>query len=269
MNLNTWAICKMNMFLHDIDDAVIERGDTLRHPQHRLHEESKGLKQFDRVIANPPFSLKEWGYDLWSKGDPYGRDVYGCPPKSYGDLAFVQHMIASLHDTGKLAVVLPHGILFRGGAEGRIREGMLKDDIVEAVIGLAPNLFYGAGIPACVLVVTKSKPAHKRGQVMIINGAEECKEGKAQNVLTPENVRRFVEIYGNWEEVERFARVVKAEEIAENEYNLNIARYVGIAEEEEQIDVAAEMSVLRGLMARRDEAEAVMWGHLKELGYDS
>ncbi len=267
MNLNTWAICKMNMFLHDIDDAIIERGDTLRKPRNRLAEGSKGLKQFDCVIANPPFSLKEWGHDIWSKGDPFSRDVYGCPPKSYGDLAFVQHMIASLKDGGKMAVVLPHGVLFRGGSEGKIREGMLKDDIVEAVIGLATNLFYGAGIPACILVINKAKPVKKRGKVMIINGAEEYKEGKAQNTLTPENVKRFVKTYGAWGDVERFARVVPMEDIAANDYNLNLARYVHTAEDEVAIDVKSELHTLKTLIAKRDKAEAAMLAHLKELGY--
>jgi type I restriction enzyme M protein len=268
MNLNTWAICKMNMFLHDIDDAIIERGDTLRSPRNLIAEGSKGLKQFDRVIANPPFSLKEWGYESWSKGDAFGRDKYGCPPKSYGDLAFVQHMIASLKDGGKMAVVLPHGVLFRGGGEGKIREGMLKDDIVEAVIGLAPNLFYGAGIPACILVVNKAKPAEKRGQVMIINGAEEYKEGKAQNFLTAENVTRFVQTYTGWQDVERFARVVSMAEIAGNDYNLNIARYVHTAEDAVVIDVKSELATLKTLIAERDKAEVAMLQHLKGLGYD-
>ena len=137
MNLNTWAISKINLFLHDIDDAFIERGDTLRDPKHKVSEESNALKTFSRVIANPPFSLKNWGYELWKDGDPYGRDIYGCPPQSYGDLAFVQHMASSLNKDGKLGVVLPHGILFRGGAEGKIREGFLRDDRIEAIIGLA------------------------------------------------------------------------------------------------------------------------------------
>lgn len=269
MNLNTWAICKMNMFLHDIDDAVIERGDTLRSPKNLLSEGSRGLRQFDRVIANPPFSLKEWGYDIWSVGDPYGRDKYGCPPKSYGDLAFVQHMIASLKAEGKMAVVLPHGVLFRGGSEGNIREGMLKDDIIEAVIGLAPNLFYGAGIPACILVINKSKPEAKRGEVLIINGAEEYKEGKAQNSLTETNVSRFVNAYEAWTGEYRFARVVPMAEIAGNDYNLNISRYVQIAEEQDAIDVAAELEKLIALIDQRNDAEAKMLSHLKELGYAS
>lgn len=269
MNLNTWAICKMNMFLHDIDDAVIERGDTLRTPKNLLSEGSKGLRQFDRVIANPPFSLKEWGYDSWSVGDSYGRDKYGCPPKSYGDLAFVQHMIASLKPDGKMAVVLPHGVLFRGGSEGNIREGMLKDDIVEAVIGLAPNLFYGAGIPACILIINKSKPEAKRGEVLIINGGDEYKEGKAQNTLTETNVSRFVAAYEAWVDEDRFARVVPMSEIAGNAYNLNISRYVQIAEAQDAIDVAVELEKLTALIDQRNDAEAKMLTHLKELGYAS
>ncbi|MCE7886958.1 MAG: SAM-dependent DNA methyltransferase [Alphaproteobacteria bacterium PRO2] len=164
-NLNTWAICKMNLFLHDIDDAEIKRGDTLINPQHLVGEDgaARGLQTFDRVLANPPFSLKEWGHNQWSKGDKFGRDKYGCPPPSYGDLAFVQHMIASVKTNGMLGVVLPHGILFRGSTEGKIREGLLKADLIEAVIGLAPNLFYGTGIPACILIINKSKSAEHKG----------------------------------------------------------------------------------------------------------
>jgi hypothetical protein len=132
-NLNTWAICKMSLFLHDIDDAFIERGDTLLDPKHLSGE--KVLKRFDLVLANPPFSLSPWGHEEWKKGDKFGRDTYGCPPKSYGDLAFVQHMVASLKSNGRMAVVVPHGVLFRGGEEGKIRKGLLEDDLIEAVVG--------------------------------------------------------------------------------------------------------------------------------------
>lgn len=269
LNLNTWAICKMNMLLHDVDDPVIERGDTLREPKNLVKEGSKGLKQFDRVIANPPFSLKEWGHEAWHTGDSFGRDIYGCPPKSYGDLAFVQHMIASLKNTGKMGVVLPHGILFRGGTEGKIREGMLKDDIIEAVIGLAPNLFYGTGIPACILVINKKKLSEKKGKVLFINGAKEYKQGKAQNSLGPENVKRIVDTYRAGRDVERFACMVEMKDIAANDYNLNISRYVNIEEDEEQIDVANEITILKKLRQERDEAEMVMMKYLKEIGYGS
>jgi type I restriction enzyme M protein len=265
-NLNTWAIAQMNLFLHDIDDAFIARGDTLREPKHLLPD-GRGLMTFDRVLANPPFSLKDWGHEVWSRGDKFGRDRYGCPPKSYGDLAFVQHMVASLRADGMLGVVLPHGILFRGGAEGRIRKGLLEEDLVEAVIGLAPNLFYGTGIPACILIVHRDRPADRKGRVLFVHGAEEMVAGKNQNTLSDANVRRLVEAFHVFRDEERFSRVVPLEEIAENDYNLNISRYVQTAEEEERIDVAAEVAKLNELRARRDEAEARMTGFLRELGY--
>jgi len=267
MNLNTWAICQMNLFLHEVDDVVVLRGDTLRNPRHLAAGGSKTLRTFDRVLANPPFSLKRWGHEAWSNRDPYGRDVYGCPPKSYGDLAFVQHMIASLKPEGLLGVVLPHGILFRGGTEGKIRKGMLADDIIEAVIGLAPNLFYGTGIPACILLVRKAKPKKRRSKVLFVNGEKEFLEGKNQNSLTAENVKRLSGAFRAWRDEERFARVVSLEEIENNDGNLNIARYVQTAEEEEPIDVAAEVKKLKELQARRDEAEAKMIGFIRELGY--
>ena len=269
MNLNTWAICKMNLFLHDIDDAFVERGDTLRDPKHKVSEESNALKTFDRVIANPPFSLKSWGYEDWKDGDKFGRDKYGCPPKSYGDLAFVQHMAASLNQNGKMGVVLPHGILFRGGAEGKIRQGFLQDDRIEAVIGLASNLFYGTGIPACVLVINNNKPVDRKGKVLIINGSEDFVEGKNQNTLSDENIKKLSDAFEQYEDVERFCRVVDLSEIEENDYNLNIARYVQTTEPEPPVDVKAELQSLKELLVQRDEAEAVMMGNLRELGYDS
>jgi type I restriction enzyme M protein len=266
-NLNTWAICQMNLFLHDIDDASIARGDTLLNPKHLAGEGTKAIRTFDRVLANPPFSLKSWGYETWNNGDPYGRDRFGCPPKSYGDLAFVQHMIASLKQDGMLGVVLPHGVLFRGGAEGRIREGLLKEDLIEAVIGLAPNLFYGAGIPACILIIRKSKPVERRGKVLFVNGVEHFVEGKAQNHLSDSNVATLAKAFHEYMDVERLARVVPISEITANDHNLNISRYVHVGEEAEDLDVAEEVEKLVELRAQRDAAEAKMMGFLKELGY--
>ena len=266
-NLNTWAICQMNLFLHDIDDAKIERGDTLLDPKHLVGDGVKAIRTFDRVLANPPFSLKSWGHETWSGGDPFGRDRYGCPPRGYGDLAFVQHMVASLKEDGMLGVVLPHGVLFRGGAEGRIREGMLKDDIIEAVIGLAPNLFYGAGIPAAIMIVRKTKPAKRRGKVLFINGVEQFVEGKAQNHLSETNVMALAKAFHDYADVERLARVVPITEIAANDHNLNISRYVHVGEEAEDLNVAEEVEKLLELKEQRDAAEARMMGFLKELGY--
>lgn len=266
-NLNTWAICQMNLFLHDIDDASVARGDTLLDPKHVVGDGVKAIRTFDRVLANPPFSLKSWGYDTWSNGDPFGRDRYGCPPKSYGDLAFVQHMVASLKSDGMLGVVLPHGVLFRGGAEGRIREGMLKDDLIEAVIGIAPNLFYGAGIPACILIIRRDKPSARKGKVLFVNGVEQFVEGKAQNHLSEANVATLAKAFHNYADVERLARIVPVGEIAENDFNLNITRYVHVGEEAEDLDVAEEVEKLVELQVQRDAAEARMMGFLKELGY--
>ncbi len=265
-NLNTWAICQMNLFLHDLDDAFIERGDTLRDPQHLIGEMGKGLMTFDRVLANPPFSLSAWGQEEWKAGDKFGRDKYGCPPKSYGDLAFVQHMVASLNAKGMLGVVLPHGILFRGGAEGKIRKGMLQDDLIEAVIGLAPNLFYGTTIPACILLCNRNKPKGHKGKVLFVHGVEEMDEGKNQNTLSQENVDRLAKAFRNHKDEPKFCRVVDLEEIEKNDFNLNIARYVDTADEEEQIDVAVELKKLNALQRERDEAEAKMLGYMEELG---
>ena len=157
-NLGTWAICKMNMLLHRLPDPRIEKGDTIRDP--KLVDEGE-LLLYDRVIANPPFSLDEWGRDV-AENDGYGRFRFGVPPKTKGDLAFVQHMVAVLNGTGRLGVVMPHGVLFRGSAEGRIRQGLLEKDLFEAVIGLAPNLFYGAGIPASILELNRGKPGERQ-----------------------------------------------------------------------------------------------------------
>ena len=264
-NLNTWAISKMSLFLHDIDDARIERGDTLRDPKHVSDE--KTVMKFDLVMANPPFSMKNWGHEVWSKGDPFGRDKYGCPPKSYGDLAFVQHMIASLKPSGRMACVVPHGVLFRGGAEGKIRKGILEDDLIEAVVGLGPNLFYGTGIPAAILFVNRAKAAERRGSIIIVNGSEELVEGKKQNHLSDENVARMVGAVERWEDEELFCRVVSLDEIRENDHNLNLTRYVQTTPPPPPIDVAEEWRKLQELMAERDEAERRMTEFIEELGY--
>jgi len=266
-NLNTWAICQMNLFLHDIDDADVRRGDTLRDPKHLVSEDGKAMRTFDRVIANPPFSLKEWGHSIWKNGDPYGRDVYGCPPASYGDLAFVQHMVASLNAKGKLAVVVPHGVLFRGGSEGKIRQAFIEKDLIEGVIGLGPNLFYGAGIPAAILFLTNSKPDHLKDKIMIVNGAKDFDEGRAQNYLRDEHIERLTKAYLGFSDVEKLARLVPVSEIEGNDFNLNLTRYVSLEEEAEKIDVALEVSRLTELMAERDNAESKMTEYLRELGY--
>ncbi|KYG02157.1 type I restriction endonuclease subunit M [Sorangium cellulosum] len=262
-NLGTWAICKMNMLLHGLPSSRIEKGDTIRDPKLR---DKAGLMVFDRVIANPPFSLDEWGRDV-AENDPYRRFHFGVPPKTKGDLAFVQHMIATTNDKGKVGVVMPHGVLFRGAAEGEIRKGLLEEDLVEAVVGLPTNLFYGTGIPAAVLVLSRSKAAARRKKVLFIEASREFKEGSAQNYLREEDVKKIAATFKAFKDVDRYARVVGFEEIEKNDFNLNISRYVETTEAAERVEVAHALQRLRELEKKRGEAEAQMNAYLRELGY--
>ena len=239
MNQNTWAISKMNMFLHGVVNADIRQGDTLGDPKHTRGGE---LMSFDRVIANPPFSLKKWGKEV-ADSDPYGRYPYGTPPKDAGDLAFIQHMIASLNAEGKMGVVVPHGVLFRGSSEKEIRKGILEDDLLEAVIGLPSALFYGTGIPAALLIINKKKPADRKGKVLFINSELEYQEGKNQNKLRDEDIQHVMDVYDAYEDERRYSKVVEMDEIRENDYNLNIRRYADTSPPPEQFDVKA---ILRG-----------------------
>ena len=232
-NLSTWAICKLNMFLHGVLSANIKQGDTLGEPQ---HVEQGKLMHFDRVIANPPFSLKNWGRDL-AEHDGHGRYRFGVPPKDAGDLAFVQHMIASLNQEGVMGVVVPHGVLFRGGAEGEIRRGILEDDLIEAVIGLPARLFYGTGIPAALLIINKKKAPERRGKVLFINAKLDFQEGKNQNILREEDIEKVVRCFDVYKEVKRFSRVAPLQEIRENDHNLNIRRYADTSPPPEPFDV--------------------------------
>ena len=262
-NLSTWAICKMNMLLHGLPDTQIEKGDTIRAP--RLLEDGE-LQLYHRVIANPPFSLDEWGRDE-AESDRFGRFRFGLPPKSKGDLAFVQHMVAVLNAEGRLGVVMPHGVLFRGSSEGKIRQGLLQEDLFEAVIGLASNLFYGTSIPASVLVLNRNKLAARRRNVLFIDGSGAFEEGSNQNRLRDEDICRIAKTFRAYKDVEKFARVVPLDEIEQNDWNLNISRYVDTSEEEERIDVADAVRRLRELERERTQAEATMNRYLAELGY--
>lgn len=267
-NLGTWAIAKMNLLLHGLRDARIEKGDTIRNP--RLLDADGNLILYDRVIANPPFSLDSWGADDVSgenekKG--HNRFVYGIPPKNMGDLAFVQHMVATLSPKGVCGVVMPHGVLFRGSGDGRIREGMLKADLFEAIIGLPENLFAGTGIPATILILNKDKPESRKGKVLFIHGAKEFEERPKKNILGEGNITRIVEAFRAWKDEDRFCRVVDTKEIEENDFNLNISRYIDTLEPEKPIDVKAELDKLWAAEKARDEAAARMNALLKEMGY--
>lgn len=221
-NLTSSSIARMNMFLHGIEDFQIHRDDTLRNP---AFFEADGLKTFDCVIANPPFSLKEWGAETWTN-DPYGRNIAGVPPKGNGDMAWVQHMIKSMNDEGRMTVVLPHGALFRKGAEGKIRKALLEQDMLEAVIGLGPNIFYGTQLAACVMVFKKKKKAAQKNKVLFIDGSDQVRVGRAQNFLEPEHVKKIFDWYNGYRDVENHVKVASMDDIEENDFNLNIPLYV-------------------------------------------
>jgi type I restriction enzyme M protein len=249
-NLTTSGIARMNLFLHGAADFQVVRGDTLRNPAFFLGD---SLATFDCVIANPPFSLKKWGDDIWAS-DPYGRNFAGMPPANSADYAFVQHMIKSMAPkTGRMAVVLPHGALFRMGKEGEIRQKLLAMDLLEAVIGLGANLFYGAGLAACILIFRQKKAKTKKNKVLIVDASREFKTGRAQNELLPEHVERIHGWVRAYIDVEGIARVVTLEEIVANDSSLNISRYVEpkvntevltVEDSMERLRVSAEAAVL-------------------------
>ncbi len=261
-NLNTWSIAKMNMLLHGRLDAVIEKGDTIRDP--KLKRDGQ-LMLFNRVLANPPFSLSSWGKEE-AEADQSGRFQFGVPPASYGDLAFVQHMIATLMLDGVCGVVMPHGVLFRGGQEAKIRQGIIEKDWLEAVIGLPPNLFYGTGIPAAVLIFNKAKRKDRAGQILFIHAAEGFANGTNQNVLRDEDIARIVNAFDVWENQERYANVVSVDEVRENDYSLNIPRYVDTVEPEEPVDMEAALVRYQEAVQARQSAEAKLAEHLRRLG---
>ena len=241
-NLTTSAIARMNLFLHGAADFQIVRGDTLRQP---AFFSGDNLATFDCVIANPPFSLEKWGDEVWAS-DPYGRNFAGLPPGKSGDYAWVQHMIKSMAPaTGRMAVVLPHGALFRMGKEGAIRQKILQMDLLEAVIGLGPNLFYGTGLAACILVFRQRKKRDRKNKVLILDASKEFKTGRAQNELLPEHVARIHGWYREYKDVAGVARVVTLAEIAANDHNLNIPRYVEPKVEHEVLTVEEAMERLR------------------------
>ena len=262
-NLTTSAIARMNLFLHGAADFRIVRGDTLRQP---AFLSSDALSTFDCVIANPPFSLKKWGEEVW-QSDPYGRNFAGMPPKSSGDYAWVQHMIQSMAPkTGRMAVVLPHGALFRMGVESRIRQKIIEMDLLEAVIGLGPNLFYGTGLAACILVFRNRKTSEHRKKVLVIDASREFKAGRAQNELLSEHVEHIYGWYHDFKDVRGVARVVSIDEIAGNKHNLNIPLYVESKAERETLSLDDAMNSLRERARTALSAEDKLITVLKQEG---
>jgi type I restriction enzyme M protein len=259
---STWALAKMNMFLHGEDNHRIEWGDTLRNP--KLLDGEDRLKHFDVVVANPPFSLDKWGHDTAAQ-DRFGRFRRGLPPRTKGDYAFILHMVETMKPrTGRMAVVVPHGVLFRGSTEGAIRKKLIEENLLDAVIGMPEKLFYGTGIPAAILIFRKNKADRN---VLFIDASREFKPGKNQNQLTREHIDKILSTYRAGESVPRYAHLATPEEIAGNDSNLNIPRYVDTFEEEEQIDLVAVRAERLRLKEELAVLETKMDGYLKELGF--
>lgn len=285
-NLGTWAIAKLNMLLHNFMDADLRKGDTLTDPKHLSNDND--LMVFDRVIANPPFSQDKW----WTPAetnlvkkldkdgkekeitpkyddvvvDRFGRLQFGVPPRGYADLAFLQHMIAMTKQDGKVGVVLPHGTLFRSGAEGRIRKQLLDADMLEGVVGLPSSLFYNTGIPASIWIISKSKPAQLKNKLIIIDASSDYKEGKNMNELQDAHLDKIVAAYDSQADADKYMRVVDLAEIKENDYNLNISRYIDTSEPEEQVDLKAVKQTLLDLDKKEADIDAQLKHYLEELG---
>ena len=259
-NGTTHALCRMNMFLHGMDSFRIEWGDTLRNP--RLVEGDL-LMKFDIVVANPPFSLDQWGI-AEAEADPFRRYHRGIPPKGKGDYAFITHMIETARaGTGRVGVVVPHGVLFRGAAEGRIRQKLIQENFLEAVIGLPANLFFGTGIPAAILLFNK---AITHGDVLFIDASRDYADAKNQNLLTEANLDKIVATFRAFQTVDKYAYRATAQEIADNDCNLNIPRYVDTFEEEAEIDLKAVKKEIAQLEGELVAVRQKMDGYLKELG---
>ncbi len=264
MNGSTWALCKMNMFLHEVDAARIEWEDTIRHP---MLVENDALMKFDIVIANPPFSLDKWGQETALK-DQYQRFGRGIPPKSKGDWAFILHMLATaVEGRGRVGVVVPHGVLFRGGAEGAIRKSVIEDNLLEGVVGLPGNLFYGAGIPAALLVFDKARKLKGKGDVLFVDASREFEQSTNQNRLRPEDIAKIIATYRARKETAKYSHRAPYAEIEENEFNLNIPRYVDTFEPEPEIDVVAVQKEIDDLEGKLAVTRKKMAGYLKELGF--
>ncbi|MGO4905800.1 type I restriction-modification system subunit M [Flavobacterium sp. W20_MBD1_R3] len=265
-NGSTWALAVMNMFLHGFDNASIRWGDTIRNPKLK---EGDQLMKFDTVVANPPFSLDKWGADM-AAGDVHNRFWRGIPSKSKGDWAFISHMIETLNETGKAGVVVPHGVLFRGSSEGKIRQKTIEDNLLEAVIGLPSNLFFGTGIPAAILVFNKDKG--KNTDILFVDASKHFESGKNQNKLRDSDIDKIVSTYDQFNQgklksgivEDKYSFVATYDEIVENDFNLNIPRYVDTFEEEASIDIKAVQQEIKKLEVELVEVQQQMEKYLQE-----
>ena len=263
MNGSTWALCKMNLFLHGTDASRIEWEDTIRHPQLL---EGDSLMKFDVVVANPPFSLDKWGQEIAAE-DRYGRFFRGIPPKSKGDWAFILHMLATaIEGKGRIGVVVPHGVLFRGGQEGKIREAVVRENLLDVVIGLPANLFYGTGIPAAFLIFDKSRKTNGKEKVLFIDASREFEQGTNQNRLREQDIEKIVDTFRKKETIEKYSYLANYAEIEENEFNLNIPRYVDTFEPEPEIDIAAVQKEIEEIEDNLSTVRKKMNAYLNDLG---
>jgi type I restriction enzyme M protein len=267
VNGSTWALVRMNMFLHGQDSAVIKWCNTLTSPE--LVQNGR-LMQFDRVVANPPFSLDKWGFEE-AQNDKYNRFSRGVPPKSVADYAFVSHIVESLKPTsGKAAIIVPHGVLFRGGAEGRIREKLLQENLIDAVIGLPAGMFSSTGIPVAILVIDRSREQGganaKRKDVLFIDASRDYIEDKKQVNLSEAQEKKIIDTYFSRKAIEKYSHAATFEEIKENDFNLNIPRYVDTFEAEAVVDIAKVQQEILALEKKQDELRLKMNQYLKELG---
>lgn len=261
VNGQTWALCKMNMFLHEIDGAKIEWGDTLNNPKHVGGE--RQIRKFDVVVANPPFSLDKWGAED-AHADKFQRFHRGTPPKSKADYAFISHMVESaVADDGRVGVIVPHGVLFRGGAEGKIRKQLIEENLLEAVIGLPANLFFGTGIPAAILLFRKGKTTT---DVLVVDASRDFEVGKRQNKLRKADIDRIVATVRAANDVEKYAHRAAVAEIAENEFNLNISRFVDTFAQEEAIDLATVHNEIDSLERELTRTRVEVARYLSALG---
>lgn len=263
-NIATFAIAKINMFLHGLDSADIRRGDTLANPQ--FINQQGGLQTFDIVVANPPYSIKDYEWEAFK--NKFGRlEEYDAPPEKNADYAFILHIIKSMNTNGRAGIVLPHGVLTRGNAEARIREKILRNDLVEAIVALPPKLFYGTGIPAVVVVLNRNKADEKKNKVLIIDAEKDFQEGKNQNTLRPQDVNKIVKAFNDYEDIEKYARIVSLNDIENKGFNLNIREYIDSSEEDEVIDVKKVRGEIASLKKELSEADDLVEKYLDELNY--
>ena len=273
-NLNTWAIGQMNTLLHELQDASIAKGDTITEPE--FVTEHDELEVFDKVVANPQWNQKEWHKDWVQENEPHNRFPYGLPPSNRGDWAWIQLMLASLNETGKAGVVMDNGVLFRSRSEKKIRKPILEADLVEAVIALPENLFYNTGSPGCILILDKDKPEERGGTVQFIyaedeelrsSGVQVYEDLSNQHRLTEAGVEHIAETYRTRREEPHHSRVVTLDEIEENDWNLNVPRYVDTTEPEEPIDVRGKLRELDELEAKRRDNDEKLERYMEELEY--